>query len=191
METEQIQVNEAAADGAQIDLGTQLSELRPRMTSVAQRFAPDREAAEDIVQNAYEKAIRHFERFRGQARLSTWLHRIVVNESLMWLRSEKRRSRRLLEVDEWSESEWVEPAPGPAERLDARLLRRRLQRGLEALPEDEREVLLHCALREESYAQFGARRGLRPMAAKSRAFRARRRLRELLGSEASQALSDS
>jgi DNA-directed RNA polymerase specialized sigma24 family protein len=44
----------------------------------------------------------------------------------------------------------------------------------------EREVVLHCMLRERSYAQFGAEAGVHPAAVKTRAFRARRRLGEIL-----------
>jgi len=165
-------------------LGRQLAALRPRMTSVALRFAPDRDAAEDIVQNALVKALRGHARFRGQARLSTWLHRIVVNESLMWLRSQGRRLRRHGELDEAAEADPVEPSLGPAETLAARRRRERVWAGLRALSEDEREVLVHCALRERSYEAFGAERGLGAAAVKSRAFRARRRLREVLATAA-------
>ena len=42
-------------------------------------------------QNAFVKALRHREQFQGDAAPSTWIHRIVINEALMWLRSERRR----------------------------------------------------------------------------------------------------
>jgi RNA polymerase sigma-70 factor (ECF subfamily) len=161
-------------------LGHVLRALGPRLTSVALRYAPDRDAAEDIVENACEKALRHLDGFRGEARRSTWVHRIVVNESLMWLRSERRRARRLAEVDEDSGAEWTEPSPGPAQRVNARQQRELLWRALAALPADERDVLVRCALEDTSYERFSTERGIGPAAAKSRAFRGRRRLRDLL-----------
>lgn len=51
------------------------------------------EAAADVVQNAFEKGLRDCEVFRGQARPSTWVHRIVVNEAFMGLRRESRGAR--------------------------------------------------------------------------------------------------
>jgi len=162
------------------ELGVRLAELRPRMISVALRFAPNRHAAEDVVQNAYEKVVRNIARFRHHARLSTWIHRIVVNEALMWLRSEKRRARYFQDLPDWESLERVEPAPDPAQRMCARQRVQRVRAGIEALPAAEREVLQQCALGELSYEEFCARQGTRPAAAKSRAFRARRRLRASL-----------
>ncbi len=171
----------SAGAGAGRDLLVhQFDELRPRLTSVALRFARDRHSAEDIVQSAFEKALRNLHQFRGRARLSTWLHRIVVNESLMWLRAEGRRRRRTLPVHDWQEADWPEPGPDPAEGLATRQDSERLHAGIARLPEEEREVLLRCSLEGASYAQFSAETGVHRAAAKSRAYRGRQRLRSLL-----------
>jgi RNA polymerase sigma-70 factor (ECF subfamily) len=162
------------------DLGETLDAMRPRLTSLALRYAPSRDAAEDIVQNAFEKAVRHLDQFRGRSRLSTWLHRIVVNESLMWLRTERRRALRITEVEDWEEFDRLEGAPDAARALDARERRERLLSGLATLPVEERDVLVRCALGDTSYEQFGAEHGLKPAAVKSRAFRGRRRLHHWL-----------
>ena len=76
-------------------LGELLRGLEPRMRAVALRVTRDGEAARDVVQAAYEKALRHGRKFRGGARVSTWLHRIVTNEALMWLRRERRHHNDL------------------------------------------------------------------------------------------------
>jgi len=162
------------------ELGEHLAELQPRMTAVAMRFAGNRHAAEDIVQNAYEKVLRNIGRFAHRARLSTWIHRIVVNEALMWLRSEQRRARYVLDGPDWEKLDPVEPAPDPAQRLFARERANRLREAIAALPPGEREVLQSCALGEQSYEDFARQRGTGTAAAKSRAFRARRRLRASL-----------
>jgi RNA polymerase sigma-70 factor (ECF subfamily) len=161
-------------------IGGTLAKLQPRMTSVALRFASDRDAAEDIVQNAFEKALKNHAQFRGKALFSTWVHRIVVNESLMWLRSEKRRATRHLAVEEWGETDWIEASPDPSQHLVTHERHERLRRCLESLPPEEREVLLRCGLQELSYEQFSSETGVRPAAAKSRAFRGRQRLRHML-----------
>ncbi|MCG8588602.1 MAG: RNA polymerase sigma factor, partial [Proteobacteria bacterium] len=75
------------------ELANELASLRARMISVAVRYTGSRDDAEDVVQSGYEKAVRNYHQFHGRSRFSTWLHRIVVNEALMWLRSEGRRNR--------------------------------------------------------------------------------------------------
>ena len=167
------------APGVERDLGAELCALRPRMTRVALRFAP-RDAADDIVQGAFEKALRNLHRFRGHARFSTWLHRFVVNEALMWLRSERRRRVRELDLDDCGDPAWESRDPDPAERLVASRRHALLHAGLARLPRDERDVLLRCGLGDVSYEAFGRETGLRAAAAKSRAFRARRKLRAWL-----------
>ena len=86
----------AAVDGLPMDdpeaLGRLLLSLEPRLQAVATRITRNPETSRDVVQNAFEKVLRHGSRFEGQSRVSTWLHRIVTNEALMWLRSHRRRS---------------------------------------------------------------------------------------------------
>jgi RNA polymerase sigma-70 factor (ECF subfamily) len=133
-----------------------------------------------VVQSAFEKALRHAPGFRGQARVSTWLHRIVVNEALMWLRSERRHRRRHVELDPDSEAALADPAPNAAELLTRHEEVSRLHAGMRTLRPREREVLEQCALAGRSYADLARCTGTRPAALKSRAFRARRQLSLIL-----------
>ena len=165
-------------------LGELLESLQPRLTAVALRITKHPESARDVVQNAFEKVIRHGDRFAGQSQVSTWVHRIVTNEALMWLRSQRRRIERHHSFSEVDVAELHDPAPGPAERLHRRERAGRLYAGLAQLPAEERDVVLHCALRGESYAEYSARTGAHRAAVKSRAFRARRRLEGLLDGSA-------
>jgi RNA polymerase sigma-70 factor (ECF subfamily) len=160
-------------------LGALLHSLEPRLSAVAVGVTRDPDAAQDVLQNAFEKVLRYGHRFRGQSRVSTWMHRIVANEALMWLRSQRRRREDPLDDEPdfalattarrstADEAEW-------AQQVD------RLRNGLESLPTEELEVVRGCALAGESYAEFSRRTGVHPAAAKSRAFRARRRLGKLL-----------
>ena len=91
-------------------MGELMRSLEPRLIAVAMRITRAREAARDVVQSAFEKALRKARGFQGQARVSTWLHRIVVNEALMWLRGERRHRHRLVELDPDSESVLADPA---------------------------------------------------------------------------------
>ena len=159
-------------------LGALLAELTPRMTAVALRFTRDRDAAADVVQNAFEKVCRHRRSFRGQSKVSTWVHRIVANEALMWIRAEARRRERSLPL------EIADVIPDPADDAERDLLRSeerlRVGRELGRLRPAERDLLDRCALAGVSYEAYGRETGSHPAAVKSRAFRARRRLQEAL-----------
>jgi RNA polymerase sigma-70 factor (ECF subfamily) len=68
-----------------------------RMLAVARRFLPVEEDARDAVQDAFLSAFRALPAFEGNARLSTWLHRIVVNAALMKLRTRRRKPEQSIE----------------------------------------------------------------------------------------------
>lgn len=161
-------------------LGALLLSLEPRLRAVALRYTHDADAAQDVLQSAFEKVIRHGDQFRGGSLPSTWIHRIVANEALMWLRSEKRRARRLTPTEDLERLPVVDAAPAAPDRLAQRDDVARVRRAIASLNEDERQVVERCALEGRSYRQFSDEFGVRPAAAKSRAFRARRRLGQLL-----------
>jgi RNA polymerase sigma-70 factor (ECF subfamily) len=147
-----------------------------RLRRVALRITRDAAAADDVVQNALEKALRHRASFRGEAKPSTWLHRIVVNEALAWRRSEARRARHAQGARE------AAGAPAAPLPLDALLLREqgeRVLRALAGLRAQDRELLARFAL-DGDYAAFARRTRVKASAAKTRAFRARRALRAAL-----------
>ena len=161
-------------------LGALLAGLEPRLRAVALRITRNPEAARDAVQDAFEKVLRHGHRFAGRSRVSTWLHRIVANEALMWLRRQRRRAEIRADVDLDALDQQPDPGPCPAERASRRQTAAQLERGISALQREDRDIVLHCALAGESYADYGARIGVHPAAVKSRAFRARRRLAAFL-----------
>ncbi len=161
-------------------MGALLARLEPRLTAVALRITKDPETARDVVQNAFEKVIRHGEQFAGNARVSTWMHRIVANEALMWLRAQRRREVLRAEVEASAGPLDAASAPCPVESLVRRERVAHLRDGITCLSAHERDVVIQCSLAGESYAAYGARTGHHPAAIKSRAFRARRRLRDLL-----------
>lgn len=162
------------------DLGETLTRLAPRLLRLATRYTRDPDAGADVVQNAVEKVVRHAAQFRGHAQVSTWIHRIVVNEALMWLRSDRRRKGRSESLDSSAAPAIPDASPSPLDRLLAAERDRGVQRALRALGDAERELLERCVMHGEDYAGFGARKGLATGAVKSRAYRARRRIEALL-----------
>jgi len=161
-------------DGEQ--LGALLGSLQPRLQAVAFQITRDSESARDAVQTAFEKVIRYRDRFRGESRVSTWIHRIVANEALMQLRKQRRRHEVVGSGCEGAADE----TPGAAEKLLATERRDLLHRGLDRLRFEDREIVERCGLSDWSYADYSAHTGIHIAAVKSRAFRARSRLRSLL-----------
>ena len=96
-----------------------------RMLAVARRFLREDEDARDAVQDAFLSAFRSLDSFEGQAKLSTWLHRIVVNAALMKLRARKRRPEESIEellprfLEDGHQAEPATPWPAPRSRIAA------------------------------------------------------------------------
>jgi RNA polymerase sigma-70 factor, ECF subfamily len=119
-----------------------------RMLATARRFLNNECDAQDAVQEAFASAFRALNKFNGDAMLSTWLHRIVVNASLVQLRSRRRRSEQPLEPllprfdheGEWIDdpATWTDATEAILERRDSREMVRRC---IERLPDKYRCVL--------------------------------------------------
>lgn len=165
-----------AADGLEAALRGDTARLR----QVALRITRDATAADDVVQNALEKALRHRSHFRGDAKPSTWLHRIVVNEALMWYRSETRRRSQGAVLAEVAAFGDPDRSTLPLDELLARERCEIVQSALRSLRPEDADLLSHCSLEERGYASWARKSGMRATAAKTRAFRARRALRAAL-----------
>jgi RNA polymerase sigma-70 factor (ECF subfamily) len=85
----------------------------PRMLAVARRYLPGEADAEDAVQDAFVSVARSIGAFEGGSRLSTWLHRVVVNAALMRIRARGRRPERS------ADDATLEAATGSASRSGA------------------------------------------------------------------------
>lgn len=160
----------------------------PRMLAVARRLLRSDDDAADAVQEAFISAFRAIGNFEGGARLSTWLHRIVVNAALMRLRSRARRPEtsiddllpRFVEDGEYLDEprEWKSPeALGALERRETREMVRGL---IDRLPTDYRTVLLLRDIEGLDTKETAELLGVTPNAAKIRLHRARLALRGLL-----------
>lgn len=164
-----------------------VSEHGGRMLAVARRLLRDDEEARDAVQEAFVLAFRGLPRFAGQSRLSTWLHRIVVNASLMRLRSRRAHPEESIEpllptfLEDGHSSatygEWPESADRLLERAE---VRERVRASIDRLPVTYRTVLLLRDLEELDTGEVARALGISANAVKIRLHRARQALRELL-----------
>lgn len=66
---------------------------RTRALAIARRIVGDADDAEDVVQDVFTRLARKPEGFNGRAAWTTWLHRVMVNSSINWLRARRRRER--------------------------------------------------------------------------------------------------
>ncbi len=158
-----------------------------RMLAVARRFLRSEEDARDAVQEAFLSAFKAMGRFEGGSRLSTWLHRIVVNAALMKLRSRQRKPEisieellpRFLENGHFADppSEWQQSADQALERRETR---ERVRGAIDRLPENYRTVLLMRDIEGLDTAETAEALDVSPNAVKIRLHRARQALRGLL-----------
>lgn len=149
-----------------------------RLRSAALRIVRDPTEAEDAVQDGFASAWRSLDAFRGDAQLSTWLHRIVCNAALMRLRSRRRRPECAL--DEQGENVLPAEAPPPDEVTMRRQLCARMLRAASALDPAVLELLTARYLRDESLRGIAARHRITRSAAKTRMHRARLSLRRAM-----------
>jgi RNA polymerase sigma-70 factor, ECF subfamily len=156
-----------------------------KLLRIAQNVTSNREDSQDVVQESFLRAFQHLAEFREQSRFSTWLFRITVNQALMNLR--KRRTTKGVSLDEdFQASENIFPrevadwAPNPEELYRSSQLQDIVVRKLEELRPILRTVFVLRDIKELSVDQTAEVLKLTPAAVKTRLWRARLQLRELL-----------
>ena len=151
--------------------------------SLALRMVGDPEDAADMTQETFIKAYRSLSSFRGDSKFSSWLYRIASNVCLDFLRSRSRHPQVSLsssDEDGRTAFELPDMSQNPEEKLMKKLSMEAVRRGLEQLPEQQRQILVLRELGGLSYAELAQTLGLEEGTVKSRIFRARKRLCALL-----------
>lgn len=98
------------------------------------RMVRSHDDANDLLQNTFMKAWGSLENFRGEARLSTWLYKIAINESISFIEREKKRAG--ISLDEHEGTIGIAAQPD----IDGDSLAERLQEAVARLPEKQRLV---------------------------------------------------
>jgi RNA polymerase sigma-70 factor, ECF subfamily len=161
----------------------------------ARAILRDDAEAEDALQEAYLQAYRTIGGYRGDARLSTWLARVVANEALMRLRKQARRSAivplqpgvPVEEINQIAEGSMDKTPENAARRAE---LRKLLEERIDALPGAYRAVFMLRGVEEYSVEETAAILQIPEATVRSRFFRARSLLREGLASEVDLACED-
>jgi len=164
--------------------------------AVVWRIVRHREDAEDVVQEVFLAAFQGLPGYRGESRLSTWLHRIAVTRALNHLDRSEERMRRMSESLEEESADGLKDAdlraagsasapPSPLQALEARDLARRLAECLGRLPAPWRVILALRDVEAHSYEEIAGLVGVALGTVRSRLARARLALRQCVAGETS------
>src|SRR5260370_13945034 len=171
----------AAKKGDELGFESLAKRHQRRIFALAFRYTRVREDAEDIVQETFQKAFVHLQKFEGKSSFSTWLTRIAINEALMSLR--RRRALHEVPADESSGDHGPTPAPDLTDATpdpEATYLQKEQARIVSAAIRHLRPGMRRAVeLRElgDLSTQGTARRvGLSVAAIKGRVFHARKKL---------------
>lgn len=137
--------------------------------------------ADDIVQETWLRGLRSLARFRGDARLSSWLVGIALNCA-------REAARRAVQSGAPFEHEPAEIVPDPPTFDDATL--KELEQAIARLPLRYREVIVLHDIEEHTHAEVAELLGIEVGTSKSQLARARRALRASLGARVNQASED-
>lgn len=158
-----------------------------RLLAVARRFLRDEEEARDALQDALLSAFRSFGSFKSESRISTWLHRIVVNVALMRLRTRRRKPESPIDpllpsfADDGHHAQRVLAWRGTAEtELERKETCALVRASVDRLPESYRTVLVLRDFEELDTEETARLLGISVTAAKIRLHRARQALRAQL-----------
>ena len=167
-----------------------------RLFRTARAILKDDAAAEDALQDAYVAIFQHIDAFRGDADLSTWLTRVVVNQALQALRKTKRQGVVVSLDSLYDEPHATGPtmentAPDAPERAAMRAeIRRLVERKIDDLPDAFRIVFVLREVEEMTIEEVARCLGIPETTVRTRLFRAKARLRESIASEIDVAAQD-
>lgn len=162
----------------------------PRVWAVVWRVLRHRQDTEDVVQEVFLTAYESLPGFRGEASLSTWLHRIAVTRALNHRDRAAERIRRASQplaqedaagagrdLPDGIAAAGISPDPTPLQLLEADELRRRLSHCLDRLPEAWRAILCLRDAESQAYQEISRTLGIALGTVRSRLARARDALR--------------
>ncbi len=116
------------------------------------RMVLDHDDADDVTQTTFIKAWRALENFRGDSKLSTWLHKIAYNESITFINSKKRIGKVALENVEYE----LTPHLQQDELYTGDEIQMKLQTALATLPQKQKAVFIMKYYEEKKYEEISA-----------------------------------
>ncbi len=156
--------------------------------NIAFRILKSREDAEEIAQDSFLKAYYSLSEFKRESKFSTWLFRIVYNNSISRVRKKK------LDVNSYDDEafEWMEPAETAKdmERLSQNEQKKYVNDAINKLPEEDATVITLFYMNESSIDEISEVTGLSQSNVKVKLHRSRKRLHEELNKSLKHELQD-
>ena len=172
------------------DTGVFYELVRPyerRVYAAALSILRNETDAEDVAQEAMLKALANIRQFRAEARFSTWLIQITVNEALM--RRRRERTSKMEAIDdhrdedgEYAPRDFADWREIPSEALERKEIRQKLAQALASLDRKYREVFVLRDMERLNIQETADALGISIASVKTRLLRARLMLRDLLSS---------
>ena len=179
------------------DFDTIYREHADKLFAFGQKICGHAEDAKDLVQETFLNAYRGLDRFRGEAKMSTWLYAIAVRVCIRKRRKKKDAPDRELSLEEFlptDEGEFrlqpIAAGPDPERALQNKELKDALDGAIQALPRHYRLVLVLRDMEGLSAREVGSIMGLNERAVKSRLYRARLFVRQRLSQKGIHASAD-
>ena len=169
-----------------LDFDALVNKYQKKIFNVIFRKINDFEEATDLTQETFINAFKHYDRFRGDAKVFTWLYTIATNLCINRMRQrERQRGLRLESLDQPRDSdeddgltrEVADYTHAPQAVLEEKELRQRILAAVDSLPPDYKEVVLLREFHDMSYNEIVAATGLSLENVKTRLSRARGMLR--------------
>ena len=165
-----------AREGDRRAFGEVVRRYQRRVYGVARRIVRQHDMADDVVQDTFLRAFERLASFDPSRPFGPWICRIASNLAINVVRSPKFREEELPDGHEEARGPRLDP-------LDLVLedeARRSVAKALQALPVEQRAVVVLRAVEELSYGEIAGALGISEGTVMSRLFRARNRLAELL-----------
>ena len=181
------------ADGRHAEARERYAELvgrhQRRAARIAFHYMRDAAEADEAVQDAFVKAYSHLSSFREELPFEVWFTRILINGCLDRIKARTRRERWIVSMpDGPGERDFAERTPGngpsPEDQLLSRERRQALAKALARLPERQRSVFMLSHYEGCTSREVSALTGLNESTVRVHLFRAIRKLRTLLATDA-------
>jgi RNA polymerase sigma-70 factor, ECF subfamily len=153
-----------------------------RIFALAFSMLGSKEDALDVTQETFIAAYRNLSSFRGEAKVSSWLHRIAINQAITRQRRAKVRAEVALdqEIESNGSSILDTSASSPMLQAEKRERRELVQRAINALPPELREVVLLKEFEEMTFQEIAETLDIPLSTVKSRLYTALKQLRSRL-----------
>ncbi len=166
----------AAQDGDNRAFARLVDQTYSDVFLLAARLTRDHDDALDVVQEVYLRAYKGLIDYRGEARFTTWLHRITINCASTLLARRRRDLHDPIQRDVIDMSDEYHPE----RRVEESEISDDLRRALEELPPNLRSVLVLSDVYDLSHQKIGKQLGISATAVKVRLHRSRKRIRQAI-----------